>query len=108
MASVFKSAIQSNIGTSSYSLYTVPALTQTTVIGLSLANVSSSSITASAAITRSGATTYLIKNGPIPIGGSLIVVGLDQRLVLQVGDILSFISDTASSLDVVCSFLELT
>ena len=56
-----------------------------------------------------GATdTALVKTAPIPSGGSLIVVGGDQKVVLQTGDGIFVNSDVASSVDVVMSILEIT
>lgn len=45
MANAFKSAVSTDIGTSLTSIYTAPALTTTTVIGMSVANVSVGGIT---------------------------------------------------------------
>ena len=45
MANTFKNAVSSAIGTSQTSVYTVPASTTTTVIGLTVANITASSIT---------------------------------------------------------------
>ena len=52
--------------------------------------------------------TYLIKEAPIPSGGSLVVIGGDQKVVLEPTDSIKVKSDTASSVDVVMSILEIT
>jgi hypothetical protein len=106
MASSFKSAIASSVGTSSVDIYTTPALTSTTVIGLSIANKVGTGITTSATITKGGTTVYLIKAAPIPSGGALILFGGDQKLVLETGNKISIITNTLTSADVVLSFLE--
>ena len=49
-----------------------------------------------------------VLQSPIPVGGSLIVVGGDQKIVLMTGDKISVLSNTASSADVIMSFLEIT
>jgi len=46
-------------------------------------------------------------NAPIPAGGSLETLG-GGKLVLQTTDILRVTSDTASSLDVALSIMEIT
>ena len=51
---------------------------------------------------------YIVKNAPIPVGGSLVVVGGDQKLVLEPGDTVKVTSSQASSADVVLSHLDIT
>ena len=43
---------------------------------------------------------YLVKDAPIPVGGSLQVLDGGAKFVVQSGDRLYAISDVASSLDV--------
>ena len=108
MANTFKSFANKNVGTSAATVYTCPAATQTTLIGLSVANTSASPITTDAYFTRSAVDYYLIKSGVVPVGGSLVIVGGDQKVVLQVGDVLKVVTSAASSADVVASMLEIT
>ena len=51
---------------------------------------------------------FLKPDAPIPVGGSLVVVGGDQKVVLEPGDAIKVTSDTASSADVVLSHLDIT
>ena len=53
-------------------------------------------------------SVYIIKDAPIPVGSSLIVVGGEQKVVMEPGDTLKVTSNTASSADVVLSILEIT
>jgi hypothetical protein len=108
MANNFKSNLNKNVGTSAATIYTCPAATQTTLIGLSVANTSASPITTDAYITRSAVDYYLIKTATVPVGGALVVVGGDQKVVLEVGDVLKVVNSAASSGDVVASYLEIT
>lgn len=108
MANTFKSYPSKNVGTSAASIYTCPSATQTTLIGLSVANTSASPITTDAYITRSAVNYYLIKGGVVPVGGSLVVVGGDQKVVLQASDVLYVVTSAASSADVFASLLEIT
>jgi hypothetical protein len=108
MANNFKSNLNKNVGTSAATIYTCPAATQTTLIGLSVANTSASPITTDAYITRSAVDYYLIKTATVPVGGALVVVGGDQKVVLQVGDVLKVVNSAASSGDVAASYLEIT
>src|SRR5210317_2215523 len=114
MANAFKSKTDKGIGTSPATLYTCPASTETTVIGLTCANIATSQIEIDVQLDASGRTSgaedsvYLIKDAPIPVGSSLVVVGGDQKVVLEPGDTIKVTSDTASSADVVLSHLDIT
>lgn len=108
MANNFTSYLNKNVGTSAATVVTVAASTQTTIIGLSFANTTTSPITASAYITRSAVDYYLIKDATVPVGSSLVVVGGDQKSVLITGDALKVITSAASSADVITSVLNIT
>ena len=107
MANTFKSYFSKSVGTSAATIYTCPSSTQTTVIGLSVANTTTSPITCDAYITRSSVDYYLIETATVPVGASLVIVGGDQKVVLEVGDVLKVVASAASSADVVCSLLEI-
>lgn len=104
----FTSYMNKNVGTSPANVVTVGASTQTTIIGLSFANTTTSPITASAYVTRSAVNYYLITNATVPVGSSLVVVGGDQKVVMVTGDVLTVVTSAASSADVVTSVLNIT
>ena len=109
MANTFKNAAAAATGTSEVSVYTVPSSTTTTVIGLTCANVTSTSpVKVSIRVFDSSASAhfYVVKNAEIFEGGALVAVGGDQKLVLETGDIIKIISDTASSIDTIVSVME--
>ena len=108
MANTFKNFLSKNVGTSASTVYTCPSATQTTVIGFSVANTTSSPITCDAYITSSAVDYYLIKSGVVPVGGSLVVVGGDQKVVLEAADVLKVVTSAASSADAIASVLEIT
>ena len=108
MANTFKSYPSKNVGTSAASVYTCPSATQTTLIGLSMANTSSSPITTDAYVTRSAVNYYLVKGATVPVGGALVIVGGDQKVVLQPSDVLYVVNSAASSGDAFASLLEIT
>jgi hypothetical protein len=108
MANTFARYLNKDVGTSAATVVTVGASTQTTVIGLSFANTSIAPITVSAYITASAVDYYLIKNATVPVGGTLVVVGGDQKTVLVTSDALKVISSTAASCDVITSVLNIT
>lgn len=108
MPNTFKNSFSKSVGTSAATVYTCPSATQTTLIGLSVANTSTSPITCDAFITSSATDFFLIKGGVVPVGSSLIIVGGDQKVVLEAADALKVVTSAASSADVVCSLLEIT
>jgi hypothetical protein len=44
----------------------------------------------------------------VPVGGSLVIVGGEQKVVLEVADALKVLTSAASSADCVVSYLEIT
>ena len=108
MANTFKLKTKASVGVTTQNVYVVPAATTTTVIGITLANRSGSSINVGIGVTRASADDVnLLKTVPIPQGSSLEVMA-GNKLVLETTDTLTAISDVASSLDVSVSILELT
>ncbi len=108
MANTFKLKTKASVGVTTQNVYVVPAATTTTVIGITLANVSGSSINVGIGVTRASTDDVnLLRSVPIPQGSSLEVMG-GNKLVLEATDTLTAISDVASSLDVSVSILELT
>ena len=110
MANAFKNKIQRQIGTSLTAVgsYTVGGSTETTVIGLTIANTTTSVIEVDATLNNGSNDYYIVKNAPVPAGGSLVAVGGDQKVVLMPGDSIKVKSDTATSADVIMSILEIT
>jgi len=82
-------------------VYTGKAVTQATVIGMTIANTSG----LATLVSVKKNTTYLVKNAPVPSGGSLVVVGGNQKLVVEPTNTLSVLADSA--VDVVLSVLEI-
>jgi len=108
MASVFTSYVAKDIGTSASTLVTVAAATQTTVVGLSVANTSAADITVDVYITRSAVNYYVIKGATVPVGSTFILSGGDQKIILIAADVLRIVSSAATSADAILSVLELT
>ena len=84
-------------GTSAATLFT--ANSNDTVVGISVANVTGSAVNASVFINDGTNDFYLVKDAPIPSGSALQVLDGGAKVVVQSGDILKVVSDTASSLD---------
>lgn len=108
MASVFTSYVAKDIGTSASTLVTVAAATQTTVVGLSVANTTASDITVDVYLTRSAVNYYVIKGATVPVGSTFILSGGDQKIILIAADQLKVVSSATTSADAILSVLELT
>lgn len=109
MANTFKNRTLRAVGTSPVDVgAVVAASTQTTLIGMTMANITSGVINVTATLHDGSNTTHIVKDAPVPTGGSLILLGGDQKVVLMTGDKIIITSNTASSVDVIMSFLEIT
>ena len=98
MAQNFRRYTSNDVGTSAATLFTSDSYD--TVVGISVANVTGSSVIASVYINDGSNDIYLIKDAPIPAGSSLQVLDGGAKFVVQANDALKVVSDTASSIDV--------
>ena len=110
MANVFKNSVTGSIGITNTRVYQTPALSVSTVIGMSVSNVISNNISVNVTVTDASATQtrFLVRNGLIVEGSSMVIVGGDQKVVLESGDFISVVSSTAASADVIVSVLEIS
>lgn len=105
MANAFKNYASASVTTQT-TVYTAPSATQSTIIGMTVANTAASTATISVQVTMGGTTVYLIKNAPVPVGGALVPVGGDQKVVLEAADAIKVTSD--QTVDVLVSVLEIS
>jgi hypothetical protein len=104
----FKLKTKASVGVTSTSIYTVPASTTTTIIGITLANISGSGINVGVGVSRiSQDSVKLLKDAPIPQGSTLEFMQ-GNKIVLEATDTLIVNSDTNNSLDVSVNILEMT
>ena len=110
MANTFKNSIKGPAGTGGLSVYTCPAATSATVIGVNVANILTQNIQVDVEITddSESVTKYLVKGATIPQGSSTILVGGEQKVVLEANDSITVTSTVDNSVDVVVSVLEIT
>lgn len=108
MANTFTSYLARNVGTSPVAVVTVASATQTTIIGMTVANTTSSAITIDIYITRSATNYYVAKGVIVQPGTTFVPVGGDQKIVLTASDVLNVVSGTATSADVIVSVLNIT
>jgi len=108
MANNFKLKTKSSVGVTTVGIYTVPVSTSTTILGITLANVSGSGINVTVGIARTLADDVsLIRNVPIPQGSSLEFMQ-GNKIILETDDEVNVKSDVLNSLDVSLSILEMT
>jgi hypothetical protein len=110
MANTFKNDITQNVGTSASSVYTAGSGVTATIIGMTCSNTTGTDVTIDVQVTdtSAGVTGYVVKAAPVPTGGSLVVVGGNQKIVLETSDVLKVTSSANSSIDVVLSIMEQT
>lgn len=108
MANTFKSYGSAAVGIVDSSVYTVPAVTQAVILGITVANIVASTVLISAKITKSSGTYFIVKNAPVLVGSAIEVVGDGSKFVAEAGDIIKVVSDTAVSIDATVSCLEIT
>ena len=108
MANNFRLATKASVGVSTVGIYTAPMSVTTTIIGVTLANVSGTGINVTVGIARSVADDVsILKNVPIPQGSSLEFMS-GNKLVLEQADSITAKSDVLNSLDVSITLLEMT
>jgi len=120
MANDFKRFTKPDVGTSTGAsadaVYTVPAgagssALESIVIGITLANKSSSGITASVFLDNYDGSNdgYIVKDATIPAGASLEVMSGNKIVVMNngtTGDVLRVEASSTSSLDATITVLE--
>ena len=109
MANTLKNELSRNVGTTAASLYTCPANTKTIIIGMTCANVhASDQVNVDIYLTSGGNDYHIVKNASIAVGGSLVPIGGEQKVILEPTDIIKAKSTTASSVDIIMSIVEQT
>ena len=97
-------------------LYTTPGSTTTIVLGMVLANVHTSQITVSVKLVSdtsgggraaTNTTTFLLKDAPIPVGGSLEILS-GNKVVLETTDQIEVDCSVTDKVSVTMSIMEIT
>ena len=104
MAQNFRRYTSNAVGTSAATIFT--ANSYDTVVGISVSNVTGSAITVDVYINDGSNDIHLVKGAPITAGGALQVVDGGAKFVVESGDALKVVSDTASSADVWVSVVD--
>ena len=97
-------------------LYTTPSSTTTVVLGIMVANVHSSQVTASVKLVSdtsgggraaTNTTTFLVKDAPIPVGSSLELLS-GNKVVLETTDKIQIDCSVADKVSITMSIMEIT
>jgi len=102
MAQNFRNNLQTAVGTSEVTLITGSDFDA--VIGIRLCNILTSTIEVDVYIVNSG-NKYLAKGVVIPPNSAIELIQGGSKIVLKSGDVLKAVSNTASSVDIVTSFI---
>lgn len=108
MANTFKNQLQAAVGNSPSTIYTAGVGVSATIIGMTIANILNTAITANIIVTSSASDYYMVKMATIDPGSSLIAIGGEQKLILEANDSIKVSTSDASSADVILSVLEIT
>ena len=110
MPNTFKNSISGSIGNTETTVYTAPASTTATVIGVAISNRIQSDISVDVKMYDSSASKniFLCSGSLVPQTSNLVLVGGEQKLVLEENDYLTLSSNIASSADIVISVLEIS
>ena len=104
MAQDFRNNLQRNVGTSEVTLVT--GGDYDAVIGIRCCNVTTSTIEVDVFIDNSGNDHFIAKGVVVPPNSAIELIQGGAKIVLQSGDTLEAVSDTASSLDVTLSYID--
>ena len=105
MAQDFESLFETKIKSGSFTNL-MTSNSYDAVIGIRFAKLHSGSVSVDAKITRGSKDFHLIKNAPIPAGGSLELIGGGSKVVLLSGDVLKAQASLTGSIDALVSFID--
>ena len=104
MAQDFRNNLQRNVGTSEVTLVT--GGDYDAVIGIRCCNVVTSTILVDVFIESGGNDHFIAKGVVVPPNSAIELIQGGAKIVLENGDVLKAKSNTASSLDIVTSFID--
>jgi hypothetical protein len=109
MASTFHNTLYNAIGTTPTNVHTTISNGNTTVIGLSLTNLTSTIVTVSIQLqdTNNSINAYFLTGVMIPPNQSLRAVTGGEKLIIGPSTNIVITSSTDSSLDLVMSYVEI-
>ena len=108
MATFFRNKVVKDLGTAAVHMIETTATSRTTIIGLSMTNLTSATIKVSITLTDNTSTTgYFIKDVTIPPNKSLRVINGGEKLVMAENNLLAAFADRDDAADVIVSYVEI-
>ena len=104
MAQDFRNVVARAQGTSAAAILT--GGNYDAVIGIRCTNILTTTIKVDIYMVRSSANYYIVKDTPIPPGGSIVLIQGGAKIVMVSGDVLWHDVDTASGLDIWVSYID--
>ena len=104
MAQDFRNSLAREIGTGDTTILT--AGNYDAVIGIRCCNILTSTISIDVKIAKGGNDYFLAKGVVVPPNSAVELIQGGAKIVLASGDVLEAVGDTASSLDVVMSYID--
>lgn len=110
MPTLFKNKLYSGLGTTEQTILTSNGSAKTTVVGLSLTNLTDNIVMASIRLTDpvESITAYYVKDVMVPPNQSLRVINGGERLVLDPSTEVKMSANADDSLDLVMSYVEIS
>jgi len=115
MTSVFKNVLAANLGTTPTTVLTSNASATTTIIGMSVTNITADPVTISIKLTDPNGggfgvatTAYYLRNIIVPPYQSLRVINGGEKLILAASTAVVMTANTDNSLDLVMSWVEIS
>ena len=103
MAQDFRNSLVRTIGTGDTTIHT--GGNYDAVIGIRCCNILTTTIKVDVKIAKGGADYFLAKGVVIPPNSAIELIQGGAKIVLKLGDVLTAVSNTASSCDIVTSYI---
>ena len=108
MAQDFENSLQRNISNSagSATVLRTAANSDDAIIGVRCANTSGTAVNVTVYVKNGSNIYHIIKDAPIPTGGSLELIDGGSKVVLQTGDSVEAYASAGSSVDIITSVVD--
>lgn len=109
MATLFKNVVVKNVGSQPVKILETDAATRTTVIGLSLTNLTNEFLYCSVLLQDDTSVTgFYLKDTVVPANTSLRAVSTGEKFIVAPSNVLYVQSSIDDSIDVILSYVEVT
>jgi hypothetical protein len=107
MAQDFERSYASSISNSSGSPTTlVTSNSDDAIVSIRCVNKHTTAVNVTVLISSGGTDYFVIKDAPLPLGGSLELIDSGSKIVIQSADVVKAYADTASAVDVLVSYVD--